>query len=55
MAKEISELTEVLLVDINNNYVVVQHGIDNKKLKVANMMVSTNNKTGVSTPYYTEN
>ena len=42
MAKKISELTEVLSVDVENDYVVIQRGSDNKKLKVANMMGSTN-------------
>ena len=40
--KKISELTEVLTVDIDNDYIVVSRSGDNKKLKVANMMGSTN-------------
>ena len=40
--KKISELTEVLSVDIENDYVVIARSGDNKKLKVANMMGSTN-------------
>ena len=40
--KKISELTEVLSVDTNNDYVVISRNGDNKKLKVANMMGSTN-------------
>ena len=40
--KKISELTEVLSVDLGNDYVVIQRGTDNKRLKVANMMGSTN-------------
>lgn len=40
--KKISELTEVLSVDLSNDYVVIQRGADNKRLKVANMMGSTN-------------
>ena len=42
MGKKISELTEVLSVDIQNDYVVITRSGDNKKLKVANMMGSTN-------------
>ena len=42
MSKKISELTEVLSVDIENDYVVIARSGDNKKLKVANMMGSTN-------------
>lgn len=42
MAKKISELTEVLSVDVANDYVVISRNGDNKKLKVANMMGSTN-------------
>ena len=40
--KKISELTEVLSVDIDNDYVVISRSGNNKKLKVANMMGSTN-------------
>ena len=40
--KKISELTEVLSVDVENDYVVIARSGDNKKLKVANMMGSTN-------------
>ena len=40
--KKISELTEVLTVDVENDYVVIARDGDNKKLKVANMMGSTN-------------
>ena len=40
--KKISELTEVLSVDIENDYVVIARSGDNKKLKVANRMGSTN-------------
>ena len=40
--KRISELTEVLTVDVENDYVVIARDGDNKKLKVANMMGSTN-------------
>ena len=40
--KKISELTEVLSVDVENDYVVIARNGDNKKLKVANMMGSTN-------------
>ena len=40
--KKISELTEVLSVDTNNDYVVISRNGDNKKLKVANLMGSTN-------------
>ena len=47
--KKISELTEVLSVDVENDYVVIARSGDNKKLKVANMMGSTN----VCMTYYT--
>ena len=40
--RKISELTETLTVDVEQDYVVIQRGTDNKKLKVANMMGSTN-------------
>lgn len=40
--KKISQLTEVLSVDVDQDYVIIQRGNDNKKLKVANMMGSTN-------------
>lgn len=40
--KKISDLTEVLTVDTENDYVVIARSGDNKKLKVANMMGSTN-------------
>ena len=40
--KKISALTEVLSVDVENDYVVIARSGDNKKLKVANMMGSTN-------------
>lgn len=40
--KKISELAEVLTVDVKNDYVVIARDGDNKKLKVANMMGSTN-------------
>ena len=40
--KKISDLTEVLSVDVENDYVVIARSGDNKKLKVANMMGSTN-------------
>ena len=40
--KKISDLTEVLTVDVENDYVVIARSGDNKKLKVANMMGSTN-------------
>ena len=40
--KKISDLTEVLSVDLENDYVVIARSGDNKKLKVANMMGSTN-------------
>lgn len=40
--KKISELIEALTVDVEQDYIVVQRGADNRKLKVANMMGSTN-------------
>ena len=40
--KKISELTEVLSVDVENDYVVIARSGDNKKLKLANIMGSTN-------------
>lgn len=40
--RKISELTETLTVDVEQDYVVIQRGNDNRKLKVANMMGSTN-------------
>ena len=40
--KKISELVEVLSVDMENDYVVIARSGDNKKLKLANMMGSTN-------------
>ena len=40
--KKISELTEVLTVDVEKDFVVIARDGDNKKLKVANMMGSTN-------------
>lgn len=36
--KKISQLTEVLSVDKENDYIIVQRGTDNKKLKLANVM-----------------
>ena len=42
MGRRISELTEVLTVDVDQDYIVIQRGSDNRKLKVANMMGSTN-------------
>lgn len=40
--KKISELAEVLSVNLEQDYVVIARDGDNKKLKVANMMGSTN-------------
>ena len=40
--KRISELIEVLNVDVEQDYIAIQRGTDNKKLKLANMMGSTN-------------
>ena len=40
--KRISELVEVLNVDVEQDYIAIQRGTDNKKLKLANMMGSTN-------------
>ena len=40
--KKISQLTEVLSVNVESDYVVIARDGDNKKLKVANMMGSTN-------------
>ena len=40
--KRISELVEVLTVDVEQDYIAIQRGTDNKKLKLANMMGSTN-------------
>ena len=40
--KRISELVEVLSVDVEQDYIAIQRGTDNKKLKLANMMGSTN-------------
>ena len=40
--KKISELVEVLTVDVEQDYIAIQRGTDNKKLKLANMMGSTN-------------
>jgi hypothetical protein len=40
--KKISQLTEVLSVDKENDYIIVQRGTDNKKLKLANVMTTDN-------------
>lgn len=42
MGKKISELTEVLSVDTQNDYIVIARSGDNKKIKVANIMGSSN-------------
>lgn len=33
--KKISQLTEVLSVDKENDYIIVQRGTDNKKVKIS--------------------